>query len=92
MGAGDNRGERLVAGRRCHVTEIALKGLASIYLLNNCKVVSLKGRIKVFYPNKILNSNACIEIRFCKSIVALLSKCETFYSSPICLMIHLDGF
>lgn len=37
MGAEYNRGERLIAGRRYHGTEIALKGLGSIYLLNDCR-------------------------------------------------------
>lgn len=65
------------------------------HLLAQQLQVSLRGKIKVFYPSNISNLNACIEIRICKSIVALLSKCETFYSSPICLMIHMtcmDGF
>lgn len=82
MGAGDNRGERLVAERRCDevtcMTEIVLKDLASIYQLKNCKAISSRGKIKVCYPNDILNLNACIcsnKTRFFKTIVVFLSKC-----------------
>lgn len=67
------RGEGLIAQKRCDevtcMTEIVLKDLAGIYLPQSCKAISLRGKIKVCYPNVIFNLNACIcscKLRICK--------------------------
>lgn len=67
------------------MTEIVLKDLASIYLLKNCKAISLRGKIKVCYPNDILNLNACIcsgKIRIRKTVVGFYPNAKLFIYHP----------
>lgn len=68
----------MVSGRRCNgvfcMTEIVLKDITSVYLLKNCKAIVLRSKIKICYPNDILNLNACIcssKISICKITVAV---------------------